>query len=264
MSRQSIFNVKRSPYLFIAPYFIFYITFGLFPMIFSFYISLTDWKITGQKTFIWFKNYIFLFTQDTLFWKSILNTLLFMAEAVPILLIGGLLMAVLVNSKSVKLKSFFRLANFLPYIITPVAIGVIFSLFFDISVGVVNKFLVTMGLTTEPIYWLGNPTYLRIIVGLIIAWKYIGYHMTMYLAGISGIPVELYEAATVDGASPWHEFIHITVPLIKPVFVFLLITDIIGGFQVFEEPLMLFADSMGNVSGSIGGPDHSCLTAVMN
>ena len=263
MNRQSIFNTSRSPYLFITPYFFLYIVFGLFPIMFSFYISLTNWKLSGEKVFVGIKNYIDIFTKDILFWKAIMNTLLFMAEALPLLLIGGLLMAVLVNSKLIKHRGFFQLANFLPYVITPVAIGLIFALLFDTSVGVVNKLLIATGMYSEGIYWLGEPAYCRLIVGFIIVWKYMGYNMTMYLAGLAGIPIELYEAATVDGASPWQEFLYVTVPKIRPVLLFLLITDIIGGFQIFEEPLMLFADSTGSVTGSIGGPDRSCLTGVM-
>lgn len=254
------------PYLFIIPFFIIYIAFNFYPLIYSFFISLTKWNGFSESTFIGFQNYIDIFTKDPYFLKSIKNTIIFMLIDIPVVLIGGLLLANMLNSKLLKGSGFFRMAAFAPYLTIPVAIGVLFCLLFDWNAGMINRILVAAGILGKGINFLGIPQLARLVVVMMIVWKYIGYHMIFFNAGILGIPVELYEAADVDGANSFVKFTRITVPMLRPITEFLLIMNIIWGFQLFDEPKVLFSPwmSTSGAAGTAGGPQRAALTAVWN
>lgn len=257
-------NRKHWPYIFLMPFFICYFVFNLYPVLFSFFVSLTDWDIMnmGQIEFIGLTNYIKLLTDDPYFFRSIWNTFLFMIGYIPISIILGLLLAVSIFNLS-KFKKIFQTLNFLPYITTPVAIGFIFSFMFDWSNGLVNKFLVYIGVFSDGVNWLGNPELARLVVILMIFWKNFGYYFIVYLSGLTSIPAELKEAATVDGASKWQNFYYITLPLLKPITIFLVVTSIINGFQLLDEPMMLFGGGLAGGAGSVvGGPERSALTTI--
>ncbi|MFC4102529.1 carbohydrate ABC transporter permease [Paenibacillus xanthanilyticus] len=253
------------PYLFLSPYMLFYVAFGLIPILFSFYVSLTSWDGIGEKTFVGLDNYAFLFNPDSYFFQSVGNTLLFVAVSLPLQMAFGLALAALLYSKFVKWRAFFQLVNFLPYIVTPVAVGLMFNLLFDWQAGFVNKVLLEFGLIDEGIYWLGEPLYARIVIVLMLFWKGFGYTMIFYLAGLANISKDLHEAAAVDGATGMKAFWTITLPLLRPVTTFVAITGIIGGFQLLEEPMLLLGGAgMGSASAVIGGPERCCLTTVWN
>jgi multiple sugar transport system permease protein/cellobiose transport system permease protein len=177
-----------------------------------------------------------------------------MLMSTPFVIIFGLLLAVFLFNIT-KGRSFFQTVNFIPYITTPVAIGLIFAFLFDWSSGTVNKILMSAGVLEQGINWLGEPLYARIVVAIMIIWKYTGYHMAIYLTGLSTISQDLYEAAKVDGSSPVNTFFKITVPLLAPITMFLVLTDIIGGLQMFDEPKLLFSDT------AVGGPDVTFSTS---
>ncbi|WP_027092911.1 carbohydrate ABC transporter permease [Cohnella thermotolerans] len=260
-------TVKKNwaPYAFLSPYMLFYTVFGLFPIVFSFYVSLTSWDGIGDKTFVGLANYKYLFDPDSHFFQSVGNTLLFVAVTLPLQMAIGLLVATLLYSRWVKWKGFFQLVNFMPYIVTPVAVGLLFNLLFDWQAGFVNKVLLQLGLVDEGVYWLGEPLYARIVIAVMLIWKGFGYTMVFYLAGMANVPKDLHEAAYVDGASGLRAFFSITLPLLKPVTVFIVITGIIGGLQLLEEPMLLLGGSgMGSSVAVIGGPDRCCLTTVWN
>lgn len=254
-------TLKKWPYIFIFPYFAFYFMFFIYPTIYSFVISLTNWdSLAGveNRVFIGFVNYVRLFTKDKLFLKSLQNTFFFMIIYIPILIFGGLLLAVLLYRLG-KTSRLFQTINILPYITTPVAIGIIFSFMFDWSTGIVNEFLIRIGVLIEGINWLGDGTSARLVVILLIIWKNLGYYLLIYLAGLSTIPEELSEAAKVDGANEVQVFRHITIPYLKPITIFLVLTSIISGFQLFDEPYLLFS----NINAIVGGPERACLTSMM-
>jgi len=260
-SKTSVSSLKKWPVLFLAPYFISYFLFFIYPTIYSFVISLTDWdSVVGasNKKFIGLLNYIRIFTKDKLFFKSLGNTFFFMIIYIPILIMGGLLLAVLLY-KLKKFNRIFQTINVLPYITTPVAIGIIFSFLFDWSTGIVNIALMKMGVIQEGINWLGVAATARLVVIFLIVWKNLGYYLLIYLAALSTVPEDITEAAMVDGASNWQVFWKITVPYLKPITIFLVLTSIISGFQLFDEPFLLFS----NINANLGGPDRSCMTAMM-
>lgn len=256
-------SLAKWPFIFLAPYAIGYLAFFIYPTVYSFFISLTDWdSLTGAaaRKFVGLSNYIRLITKDKLFYISLKNTMLFMVIYIPILIVGGMVLAVLLY-KLKKSSRVFQTINILPYITTPVAIGVIFSFMFDWSTGIVNHVLINLGLMDEGINWLGSPGTARFVVILLIIWKNLGYYLLIYLAGLSTIPNDISEAAMVDGANRFQVFRYITVPYLKPITIFLVLTSIVSGFQLFDEPYLLFSNTGGN--SVIGGPERSCLTAMM-
>ncbi len=260
-TKTSVSALRKWPVIFLAPYFICYFLFFIYPTIYSFIVSLTDWdSIAGaaNRNFIGLTNYIKIFTKDKLFFKSLGNTFLFMVIYIPILIFGGLALAALLY-KLKKTSRLFQTINVLPYITTPVAIGIIFSFIFDWSTGLVNVILMKSGLIREGINWLGNSDTARLVVIFLIVWKNLGYYLLIYLAALSTVPEDITEAAMVDGANRWQVFWKITIPYLRPITTFLILTSIISGFQLFDEPYLLFS----NINSVFGGPDRSCLTAMM-
>lgn len=255
---------KRSnkiwPFIFAAPFVISYILFNLYPVIYSFILSLHSWNGIGEKKFVGIANYIKLFTRDVLFKKSVANTALIMVIATPIALFSGLVLAyLLLNMK--KGKRLFQTINFFPYITTPVAIGFIFSYLFDYSGGYVNQLLLTIGALQEKYYWLEHIWSARAIVILMIIWRNLGYYMTIYLSGMTAISSEVYEAARIDGATKLQIFFRVTIPLLKNTTVFLALTSVIGGLQLFDEPYQLYTGWTAGVV-NVGGPKYSVLTVI--
>jgi ABC-type sugar transport system permease subunit len=246
------------PLVFVLPFLVFFFTFNLFPILYSFKLSFFDWSGVGEQTFIGLKNYITIFTKDKIFGKSLWNTVYMMVISFPFAILFGLVIAVFLSNLKC-LKRFFQTVNFLPYITTPVAIGLIFSFLFDRNTGIVNRVIEAFG--GEGLNWLGNSVYAQIVIAIMVVWKYTGYYMALYLAGITSISEEIYDAAKVDGAGVWTTFSRITLPLLKPITIFIVVTSLIGGLQLFDEPNLMFNVSTTSI---IGGPDRSCLTMVWN
>lgn len=247
--------------LFLAPFVLLYLIFGLFPIIYSFGISLTDWTFGKDAHFVGLNNYISLITTDKYFWKSVGNTLLLMLLYIPTSLIAALLLANLIFQKKTRFKRFFQVAFFLPNVTTAVAVGLMFALVFDWQTGLLNTTLMKAGLIQEGINWLGEPGLARLITGLMLFWTYFGYCAVFYLSGMAGISEDLYEAATLDGAGKWKTFWYITLPNLKSTTTFLLLTSFISGTQIMEEPQLLL-NGWASVGQTVGGPDRSCLTIV--
>ncbi|HUZ18939.1 MAG TPA: sugar ABC transporter permease [Spirochaetia bacterium] len=249
-----------TPYLLVLPYFLLYFAFSLFPILFSLAISFTDWNGFSSMTFVGLSNYVRLFFHDVTFYQALYHTLLVMVVALPLSLGLGLFLAAMLKDYFNKSRNVFQLVNFLPYITTPVAIGILFQILFDWKAGTVNAVLVALHVIKTPIYWLGFAWPARAVVVILLVWQGFGYMMVMFLAGLSTIPAELYEAAKIDGAKWKDAFFRITIPMLRPIMTFVLITGIIAGFRLFDEPQLLF-QSEGQ---PIGGPDHAVETVVMN
>ena len=246
------------PLFFVAPFIIFFLAFNLFPILYSVFLSFHDWSGIGDKVFIGLDNYVRIFTQDKTVWKSLGNTLYIMVLGFPLSIFLGLVLAAFLSNLK-KFRNVFQTINFLPYITTPVAIGLIFTFLFDWNTGIINKILSFFG--GEGINWLGNAKFAPLVIGFMIICKTTGYYMALYLAGITSISEDIYEAAKVDGAGPVKTFFKITLPLLKPITIFIVITSLIYALQLFDEPNLMFNVSTTSV---IGGPDRSCLTMVWN
>jgi multiple sugar transport system permease protein/cellobiose transport system permease protein len=257
MSVKSNFRLRLAPYLFTLPFFVFYIGFMVYPTVYSLFISLTNWdSLAGiqKRQFVGLANYIQLITRDKLFFIALRNTILFMVIDIPVLIIAGLLMAVVLY-KIRQGRRVFQIINILPYITTPAAIGLIFNFMFDWATGIINTLLINGGVITEGINWLGTPDTARFVVILMVIWKGFGYYMLIYLAALASIPEDVTEAASIDGASTVQVFFRITLPLLRPITIFLILTSVISGFQLYDEPTLLFTN--------FGGPDRAGLTSIM-
>lgn len=256
-SKKSKLSLAKYGYMFCLPYFVIYLIMGVFPILFTFYVSLMNWNGIGPMKFVGLQNYIKMFQKNYYFLDSLKNTVLMLLIYVPITLIIGLLLANMLFRPTMRLKTFFRTTNLMPYIVSSVCIGTLFSQLFDYPIGGVNSILINLGVIKEGIYWTGYENTARFVVCLMVVWKYMGYYMVMFLAGLTNISNEIIEAAEIDGANSVQTFFRIKLPLIRPTITFLVITACIGGFQLIEEPMLVF-------SKNVGGPDRSVLTTAWN
>lgn len=250
------------PIVFLAPFVICFLLFNIYPILYTFATSFYKWDGIGEKVFVGLDNYRRIFTEDVNFRKSLVSTIRIILCSYPLAIFLGLLLAAFLSGLR-RGSHVAQTVNFLPYITTPVAIGLIFAFLFDWSSGIINKILVGLGIVDKNLNWLGDAKLAYLVVAFMIVWKSTGYFMAIYSAGITSISEEVYEAARVDGAGAFTTFWKITVPLVKPITVFVVITSLISGLQLFDEPSLLFTGS-GTGSRVVGGPDRSCLTIVWN
>jgi multiple sugar transport system permease protein/cellobiose transport system permease protein len=248
------------PLFFLAPFFICFLGLNIYPIFYSLFISFTDWTGINEKTFVGLGNYIKIISGDENFRKSIGNTFYIILIANSLTLVLALLLANFLFGLK-RGRTVFQTLNFLPYVTTPVALGILFQLLFDWKHGTVNVILTSLGVLKEGVYWLGTARTAPLVVIFLIVWKYVGYYMAIFLAGLTTVPEDLYEAAVVDGAGKRAVFFNITIPLLRPILTFAAVTSLIGGLQIFDEPTILFT-RIGNVL--FGGPDRSVLTIVWN
>lgn len=235
---------SRVGYFFIAPYFIIFLIFSLYPILSSLHISFTKWNGFGEPVFVGLTNYIRLI-HNPYFLHSILNTFIIWIISIVPELILALVLAIILNQKFIKARSIFQAVFYFPNIVTPITIGVLASLMFGWQTGSINHLLTDLNLIDKPINWFAHPFLAQVIVGGIMCWQWFGFNMLIYTAGLQSIPGSLYEAAEIDGANSFQIATKITIPLLKPVVLFTIITSIIGGMQIFEVPLVA-----GNSSGN--------------
>lgn len=247
-------NKGNCGYFFIAPFFIVFLLFGLYPILYSFYLSLTNWDGLNDPEFIGLANYARAII-DPLFLQSLFNTFFIWIVSVIPQLTVSLVLAVILTNTFLKGKDFFRAVYFFPNIVTAASLGLLVSLMFDWQTGSVNQLLMSIGFLDQAIDWKNNALFMQMLVSAILFFQYFGYSMLIYIAGLQGISPEYAEAAKVDGASKTQIFFKITVPLLKPIIIFQVITSLIGGVQIFDQPYMLTEGS--------GSPNHATLTSVM-
>ena len=240
----------RWPYLFISPFYILFLIFGVYPILFSFYLSFTEWKGLGPIKFVGLRNFELLF-RDKIFWQSMTNGVILFLMYVPIMTFLALVLAVILNSKRVRGFRFFRTLLFIPYIMNIVAAGFTFRLLLNQKYGLVNALLEIFSI--PPVPWLESTWGGRVSLCLLVIWAWLGYNMVIMLAGLQTIPGELNEAALIDGASPIQSFFYVTIPLMRPVILFSVVLSTMGSFNLFSE--------IYNLTG--GGPINATLTPVI-
>jgi len=220
-------------FLFVSPMLLGVTVLVLIPIIATFILSFSNWNfVIGFKGFEWagMEHFQKLF-RDPTFLKSFRNNLIFLLT-VPVYLIVSLLLAIIID-KQVYLKSYFKVAYFMPYISSVVAVAIVWQVLFHPSFGPVNQFLMSIGIENPP-KWIADPDYALISVMMISVWISIGYNLIVYIAALQSIPRELYEAADIDGANGWVKFKSVTLPMLSPTTFFLMITGIISTFKVFD------------------------------
>lgn len=250
---------KLWPYLLCLPFIIAYLVFNLFPTAYSLYISFFNWNGISEKVFVGIQNYKELLTKDVLFYKSVYNTIMMMVISIPGQIILGLLLAQFVFSLS-RSKRVYETVIFLPYIISPVICGIIFIYLFDWHTGYVNDILSKLGFYAET-YWLQNASLSKVIIAVMNIWRQTGYCMVIYLAAMTSVSQDIIEASKIDGANSVQTFLHVTVPQLNNISIFLILTSIINGLQMFEMPKLLYGGT-GMQLGSVGGPKSSALTII--
>jgi len=258
-SKESEFDIPHFknvyiPYLFLLPAVGLLFLFLFVPVILSFLISFTNWNIyafsdLSRINFIGLQNYISLF-KDNVFWKAMMNTIIFAGVGVPANIVVALFMAVLLNESFLKGRTFFKASFFMPVITTLVAVAVIWRWIYNPEYGLLNYVLKLLSLPTQD--WLGSTKFALPALILMSVWKNFGYNMVIFLAGLQTIPKSLYEASSIDGANKWEQFVYITLPSLKPTMFFVTIMSTIGYLQFFAEPYIM----------TKGGPLNSTLSVV--
>lgn len=240
---------SRAGWIFLTPATVLIAVMSFWPMISAFLMSL---KTGSSANMQWnepiFNNYVRMFS-DKLFLRSVGNTFLYLIIQVPIMLVLAILLAQLLNNKDLKLKGFFRTCVFLPCATALVSYSLIFKSLFATE-GLINTILVNLGILSENYNFLGNPTSAKAVIIIALIWRWTGYNMVFYLAGLQNIEYSVYEAAKIDGANGWKTFWGITVPLLKPTIIMTFIMSINGTLQLFDESVNL----------TNGGPANSTIT----
>ncbi|NMB11476.1 MAG: sugar ABC transporter permease [Firmicutes bacterium] len=237
-------------YLFISPWIIGFLLFLGGPIVASAVLSFTDWNLLNPPSWVGVDNYLTIFTDDDMFWQSLKVTAIYTGASVPLGLMLSLLLALLLNTE-VRGVRLFRTIYYLPSVMSGVAVALLWSWLFNPDFGLVNHLLGLFGIPGPT--WLASETWALPAMIIMSLWG-AGQSMLIFLAGLQGIPQQLYEAAEIDGASGWSRFVHVTLPMLSPVILFNLIMGIIGSFQVFTQGYIM----------TNGGPNNATLFYVLN
>ncbi|REK71634.1 carbohydrate ABC transporter permease [Paenibacillus paeoniae] len=235
-------------WLFLGPEMIGIVLLYVFPVFFSLYLSFNEWNLMGGLSamkFIGFENFKEMLVDEKVH-LALRNNLIYTFMTVPVSMILSLILAVIIHNR-VHLQSYFKVAFFIPYISSIIAIGAVWSALYHPSEGPINRILMSFGIENPP-KWLADPHYALLSIAIIAVWAIVGYIIIIYLAGMTNIPEEMYEAASMDGATSFQKFYKITLPLLAPTTIFLFITLLIGSFKVFD--IVAFLTSGGPFNSS--------------
>ncbi|WP_082487137.1 carbohydrate ABC transporter permease [Leifsonia sp. Root112D2] len=248
-------DVKYSPYVYVAPFFVLFGLIGLFPLVYTFVVSLNKWNLlTGPGAWIGLDNYAAELV-DPFFWNSLFNTMsIFLLSAIPQLIAATFIAAIL--DQNIRSKTFWRMSILLPYVVTPVAVTLIFSSAFDEKYGLINNFLTAFHI--DPVMWKTEVFPSHIAIATMVNWRWTGYNALILLAAMQAVPRDVHESAALDGAGSFRRFFSITLPSIRPTMIFVIITATIGGLQIFTEPKLFNA-----TSATPGGPQRQYQTTVL-
>jgi len=232
----------RTGYLYTSPFFLIFAVFGLFPIVYTVWVAFHQWDPFTTPTFIGLDNFVAL-SDDPRLWIAIRNTIsIWVISTVPQLLMA-LLLAWMLNHSRIRGNTFWRSLILVPNITSVVAVAVVFGQLFGRDYGMINWLLTVLGFS--PIDWVNGTLSSHILISFMVIWRWTGYNALIYLAAMQAVPDELYEAAEVDGASKFRQFISITIPQIRPTLIFTVIVSTIGGLQIFAEPLILDGQGYG-------------------
>lgn len=240
---------KIIPYLLVSPYIIHFVVFVAFPVVFTIVLTFHKWNIIAPMEFTGLSNFTRLF-HDKIFFKSLLNTLVFLAIHIPLQIIVALFLAEILNQK-IKLRGFFRAAFFLPVIVSGVVVTMLWEQLYGFDTGLLNRLLTQIGLAK--VGWLVDPKIAMPSIALMATWKNVGLYIVLFLVGLQTVPKHYYEAADLEGAGRWQKFFYITLPMINPTIFMVVILSTIGGFSLFIEPYIMTG----------GGPLNSTISAVL-
>lgn len=258
MSRAHRWDVKLSPYLYVAPYFLIFGVFALFPLLYTGWVSLHERSLLeeGGGTWAGLDNYARLLFDDPYFWNAMGNTLsLWLLTTVPQIVLA-LAIANLLNHR-IRARTVFRMGVLLPNVTSVAAVTLIFAQLFGRDFGLINWVLGVFG--AGEIDWHAGTASSHVAIAVMVVWRWTGYHALIFLAGMQAIPRGVYEAATIDGAGAWQQFRSITLPMLRPVLIFSTIIATTGNMRLLAEPL-LFAPGAG---AHTGGSDRQFQTVAL-
>ncbi|MHA6482528.1 carbohydrate ABC transporter permease [Paenibacillus sp. strain BS8-2] len=243
--------------LFALPYTLCFVMFLLFPIGYGVYISFHDFELLSEEhPFVGLSNYIAIFTggtyENSVFLRGLWATAQFVIFSVPLLIIVGLGLAMLVNGLPRRIRGLFRTFFFMPYAISASVMAVIWLMMFDTNAGFINSLLMKLGMDAIP--WLTGTPWAWVSLIATTLWWTIGFNMIIFINALNEVPEDYYEAASIDGASAWRKFAHITLPSIRPVMLFVMITSTIASFNVYAQPFLL----------TRGGPGDSTRVLLIN
>jgi len=242
--RKGIITAKTAPYFFLAPMIAIFAVFMLYPVFHSLVLGFFSFD-AGEYAFVGLGNYVTMLG-DPVFWKALGNTFIYLLIQVPVMVILSLVLGVLIEQDFLKLRSGFRISIFLPSVTALVAYALVFKLLLNTDYGMINHLLNLFGLS--PVDWLHTTWGARFSIILAITWRWTGYNMVFYLAGLQNIDYSIYEAARIDGASPLQQFVHLTIPLLKPTILLTAIMSTSGTLQLFDESVNLTAGGPGKAT----------------
>jgi ABC-type sugar transport system permease subunit len=240
---------KYLPYLLVAPYLLHFVLFVAFPLLFSFVLMFHKWNIISPMEFTGLNNFSLLF-QDKMFFRSILNTLIFLVIHIPLQIIIALFLAEMLNQK-IKFQGIFRAAFFLPVIVSGVVVTILWQQLYGYDNGLINRILISIGL--NKVGWLENPAIAMPAIAIMATWKNVGLYVVLFLVGLQTVPPHYYEAADLEGATHLQKFRYITLPMINPTIFMVVVLSTIGGFSLFIEPYIMTG----------GGPLNSTLSSFL-
>ncbi|WDC85155.1 sugar ABC transporter permease [Caloramator sp. mosi_1] len=251
---------NRYGYLFISPFFIVFTIFGIYPILLSLYMSFTDFKGFGSPfnaNFVGLQQYARLLG-DSYFRQAFVNTWKIWGVNIVLQLSIALILSVIFSDIRLKLKglNLFRAIFYLPNLMTVSSVALLFLFILDWQHGALNSLLLKYGLISRPVNWLGQPATAQLSVSLIQTWLWFGHTFIIVFAGIQGISKDYFEAAMIDGANRAQTFFKVTLPLLKPIMLYVVITSLIGGLQLFEIPFLMSQNGLG-------GPEGSLVTMVL-
>lgn len=237
------------PYLLVSPYLLHFSVFVAFPVVFSVVLTFHSWNIISPMKYVGLANYRHLI-HDRLFWQAVWNTVRFLIVHIPLQILVALTLAELLN-RTVRGAAFFRAAFFLPVIVSGVVVTILWQQLLSYNSGILNRLLTTVGMAR--VAWLDDPTVAMYSIAVMATWKNVGLYIILFLVGLQSVPVQLYEAADLEGATNWQKFRYITLPMINPTIFTVVVLSTIGGFSLFVEPYIM----------TEGGPMNTTLSAVM-
>lgn len=247
-SRRSPLRRRLAPYLFVLPFIALFAAFGVYPMLFTLRLSFTSWRGSGAAQWVGWGNYTYLL-QNEAFWASLSNSAILWLLIIPVQLVIALVVAVLLNSAKVRMRSFYRVAFLVPFVTPLVAVAQIWVVVFDREYGAVNSVLNALGL--PDVGWLTTTAWAKPTLALLFLWKTTGFIVIILLSGLQSIDNSVYEAAALDGASRLRQLWSLTIPLVRRTLMFSLVLQTLAVFQMFAEPFVV----------TQGGPYGSTTTA---
>ncbi len=250
-------NLNNMGYLFVAPFVIVFLIFNIYPVVRTFYLSFTDYKGFGEAVLSGGANYARVL-QDKFFWRALGNTAKIWGVNIVLQLGLALLLTIVFSDIKYKIRGLtvFRALYYLPNLIAATSVAFLFKTLLDWRYGTINQIMMSTGLMKSPVNWLGSPGTAPYVISVISAWMWFGNSFIMLMAGVQGISRDYFEAAAIDGAGRFKVFTKITMPLLKPIMLYVGITSLIGGLQMFDLPFL--------ISGGTGGaPSGSTQTVVM-